>query len=270
MQSTAYIPVGVFSLLHGEVSQKRFTRPLRSPPKADIPGYNTYMSFFFNSNQFHIDMAQKTFCSLEYNKSVKNKIRGLEMNKLSIFIIALTSIVNVAEARDISQGTFMFSGDTGFVNSSSKITGNGASVELDISVINVKGGYFFAKNLGIGLMISNEEIDANDGTNSSINLIGPFIEYSVNLNEDFNLIFNAGILDVSGDEDDGLGQSYKYDGDGTLLMASIAYFISDTVTINVGIRKTDSDINVTDNVSNIHYSGDMSETATTIGFSVFF
>lgn len=185
-------------------------------------------------------------------------------------VIALTCFAIVAEAREIPQGTFMFTGDTSFISNSTKLTGNGTSVKLDVSVFNVEGSYFFTKNLSGGLIISNEETDANDGSNNSINLIGPIIGYSVNLNPDVNLMFHAGILDVSGDEDDGISESYNFDGDGTLLMASLYYFISDSVSINVGIRKTDSDIDVTTNISNMHYSADLSDTATTIGFSVFF
>lgn len=197
------------------------------------------------------------------------------MNKFVLFLtIATINIAStVTEARDISKGTIMVTGDTSFDDSSLDFSFNGSTETTDTTEFNVTGAYFIAKNLGIGLMIANEDSDTSSGgtsINSSTNMIGPIIGYSISLNPDFNLMLSAGLYKISGDIDDGAGSNANFDGDGTLLMASLAYFINDTFAVNLGLRKIDSDIDLSTFGSSISISSTMKETAMNIGFTAFF
>ena len=117
-------------------------------------------------------------------------------------------------------------------------------------------------------MINNQDTDYSDGANDSINMMGPVVGYNISLNTETSIILQAGLVFVSGDVDDGTGNSASIDGDGTLLMVSVAYFISDNIAVNIGVRKTNVDIDLT--VATLPASAEMSETATNIGLSVFF
>ncbi|MFC1589587.1 outer membrane beta-barrel protein [Pseudomonadota bacterium] len=193
------------------------------------------------------------------------------MNKLPLFLatVFFTLTTSIAEAREIESGSIMFLGDTSLNSSSIDTKLNGTTLSADTTVLNLTGGYFFADNTAIGLMIANEDTSYSDGTNDSINMIGPVIAYNISLNTDFNLVFIAGLFNISGDEDDGTGASVNFDGDGTLLMASLGYFINDNVAVNFSIRRTSSDVDfsVTGFPS---VSADLDETSTNLGLSVFF
>lgn len=199
----------------------------------------------------------------------------MTMNKFILLLTAttLTIVSSTTIARDISQGTIMVTGDTSFDDSSLDFSFNGSTETTDTTEFNVTGAYFVAKNLGLGLMIANEDSDTSGGgtnINSSTNLIGPIISYSISLNPDFNLMLSAGLYKISGDIDDGAGSNANFDGDGKLLMASFAYFINDTFAVNLGLRKIDSDIDLSAFGSSISISSTMKETAMNIGFTAFF
>lgn len=198
------------------------------------------------------------------------------MKKISLIIatafIALAS--TAAQARDIDQSTIMISGDTSFDNSSADIKLNGITETSDTTTLNLAGAYFIAKNIGVGVLISNEDTDIDDGTtqsNSAMNMIGPIISYNISLDTDFSVMFTAGYFNLSGDYDDGAGNVANIDGDGILLMTTVVYFISDSFAVNLSMRKTDANVDVTLGTFNpINTSGDMEETAMTIGLSAFF
>ena len=194
------------------------------------------------------------------------------MNKFTLSLATATLIFasTMTEARELDPGTIMIGGDTSFEDSSSEISINAinSTEKADTTVLNVGVTYFFARNLGVGLIINNEDTDYSDGTNDSINMMGPVVGYNISLNTETSIILQAGLVFVSGDVDDGTGNSASIDGDGTLLMVSAAYFISDNIAVNIGIRKTNVDIDFT--VATLPASAEMSETATNIGLSVFF
>lgn len=194
------------------------------------------------------------------------------MKKLNILLSAITLVLfaNLAQARDIAEGTIMFLGDTSLENSSVETKSNVLSDETDTTELSLTSAYFFAENWAAGLMISNEDSDSSDGSNSAINMIGPIIGYNISLNTDLNLIFAAGLFNLSGDSDDGAGSSANIDGDGTLLMASLAYFLNDNVAVNFALRKTDSDVDLSFNQGGGTVSAEFNETSTSIGLSVFF
>lgn len=196
------------------------------------------------------------------------------MKKINLTIAAafITLASGSGQAHDIEQSTIMISGDTSFDNSSADIKLNGITETSDTTTLSLAGAYFIAKNIGVGLMINNEDTDIDDGTtqsNSAMNMIGPIISYNISLDTDFSVMLTAGYFNLSGDYDDGAGNGASIDGDGVLLMATVAYFIADNFAVNLSMRKTDANVDVTLFNSN-STSGDMEETTMTIGLSAFF
>ncbi|MDH5472396.1 MAG: porin family protein [Gammaproteobacteria bacterium] len=194
------------------------------------------------------------------------------MKKLALFFL-LTFLVfpyPSVQARDIELGTIMIAGDTSFDDSTIKMDYDWIHEKTETTVFDVTAGYFFARNLAAGLLIANEDSRTSDGmsvVSTWINMFGPVIAYNISLNPDFSLMLTAGFFKVSGEMSAGAGMA-DYDGNGIYLMGSIAYFITDTIAVNVGLRKTDSDVDIT--ASGINFSADLSELATAIGLSVFF
>lgn len=191
---------------------------------------------------------------------------------LILIAIILFFATSTASAHELGKGTIMVTGDTSFENSSIDIKLDGTTEKTDSTLFNVTGAYFVADNFAVGLMINNEDSDTDDGTsqtNQSMNMIGPIIGYNFSLNSDFSLMLFAGLFNLSGDMDYGASTSADIDGDGTMLMATVAYFISDNFTVNLGIRQTDADIDI-NIMSGGGASGDLSETAMTIGLSAYF
>jgi len=199
------------------------------------------------------------------------------MKKTTLILVAIVLFLatSSASAHDLAKGSIMLAGDTSFEDSSSDFKLNdatsGTSVTTDTTTFNVSGAYFVADNIGVGLMINNEDSDTDDGmtvSNESMNMIGPIIGYNISLNKDFSLMLFAGIFNVSGDVGYGAGGA-SIDGDGTLLMANVAYFISDNFAANLGLRRTDADIDLSI-FGGGSASGDITETAMTIGLSAYF
>ena len=195
------------------------------------------------------------------------------MKKITLILLAIILFLatSSAGAHDLAKGTIMVAGDTSFEDNSSDIKLDGVTVKTDTTTFNVTGAYFVADNFGIGLMINNEDSDIDDGTsksNESMNMIGPIIGYNISLNKDFSLMLLAGIFNISGDMDFGASGA-NIDGDGTLIMATAAYFISDNFAVNLGIRKTDADIDLSI-FGGGSASGNMSMTAMTVGLSAYF
>lgn len=198
------------------------------------------------------------------------------MKTLGIILAVFTVVFNIhtADARDLSPGTIMITGDTSFDDSTLKMDTSYANIKTDTTTFDVTGAYFIATNFGVGLLIGNEDTTSHfdsSTTNSSINMIGPLIVYSISLNTDFNIVLGGGLYTVSGDLDEGGGNSYNFDGDGTFILVSVAYFLNDTVTLNFGFRRTDADIELKANyLANPPVSANMSDNANIIGFSFFF
>ena len=199
------------------------------------------------------------------------------MKTLSIPLIIFMFTINVSSvgARDILPGTIFITGDTVFDDSSIKMDTSNSNIKTDTTLFNVTGAYFVTMNFGIGLMIGNEDsttsYDSIATTNSSINMIGPMIVYSISLNPDFNIMLGGGLYKVSGDIDDGGGGSFSIDGDGTFITASVVYFLNDSVSLNIGIRAADADIDLTSNyLAEPPVSATMSDHANTIGLSFYF
>lgn len=198
------------------------------------------------------------------------------MKILGIFLAILTLVFFpvVSEARDIAKGSIMITGESMFDDNSVKMDTDFTTIKTNTTSFDVTASYFVTQNIGIGLMIGNEDSDTHydsNTENSSIDMIGPMVTYSISLNPNFNLILNAGLLDISGDMDDSAGNSISFDGNGTFLLVSIAYFLNDSVAIHFGLRRIDANIDLKFNyLANPPVSADMSDNSNMIGFVFLF
>ena len=192
------------------------------------------------------------------------------------FLVVTTLLFNInsADARDISPETIMISGDTSFDDNSIKMDMNNSTIRTDSTTLDLTGAYFIASNIGIGLIIGNADTSTHydsSTTSSSTTMIGPMAIYSISLNPDFNIILSAGLYKISGDIDEGGGNSFDFDGDGVLIFGSISYFLNDNAAIYFGIRRTDADIDMKSKfLANPAVSATMSDNSNTIGLSFYF
>ena len=189
-------------------------------------------------------------------------------------ILALIFVFQSANARELSPGTIMITGETSFDDSKIRMDTSYSQLVTDTTTLDVTASYFLIKNFGVGLMIGNEDSRTTDGvntTNTSINISGPMAVYSIDINPDFNINFSLGIFKVTGDMDDGAGTALEFDGDGTFILLSVAYFFNDNVALNIGIRRTDGDIELYNRfLANPPESASMSDNGNMIGFMFLF
>lgn len=193
------------------------------------------------------------------------------MKKMFIYLIPLTMVVTVAEARDVSVGSLMVTGDTNLESSSNKSDFSGGSITTDSTDINLAGAYFVTTNLGVGLMLSKEDTKTNDGTTifkESMMMVGPIVGYNISLNSDSSILLNASIFSVSGDMNDGAGYDADIDGNGYMMGGSFNYFLNEHVALNLGVRWVKADLDYSYGGTTV--ATKMTETGTTIGLMTFF
>lgn len=193
------------------------------------------------------------------------------MKKTILAASALILSATAVEARDISTGSIMITGDTNLEIGSSEIKTTGGKTTTDSTEINLAGVYFVAKNVGVGLMLGNEDTETDDGSSvskESMTMVGPIVGYNISLNNNVSIMLHASFFSVTGDLDYGAGSNTDIDGDGHMLGGSVNYFLNDNVAVNFGLRMVKADIDLTSGGTST--PADMKETATSIGLSTYF
>ncbi len=193
------------------------------------------------------------------------------MKKTILAASALILSATAVEARDISTGSIMITGDTNLEIGSSEIKTTGGKTTTDSTEINLAGVYFVAKNVGVGLMLGNEDTETDDGSSvskESMTMVGPIVGYNISLNNNVSIMLHASFFSVTGDLDDGAGFKADIDGDGHMLGGTVNYFLNDNVAVNFGLRMVKADIDFTSGGTTT--PADMDETATSIGLSTYF
>jgi len=184
--------------------------------------------------------------------------------------LALAVAVSSAEARDISTGTIMVTGDTNIDISSNEISGSGVSTTTDTTKVNVAGAYFLAPNLGAGLLLSSENSEVDDGSTVSkqkMTMIGPIVGYNVSLNQDSGIMLEGAIFYVDGELDEGAFNA-DISGNGFMIGAAFNYFITDNIATTVGLRAVRADVDLSSGGNTL--SADLDETGANLGMSLFF
>lgn len=154
------------------------------------------------------------------------------MKKTVFVLLALLVVPGTLWAMDINQGKFELAGKTAF-NFSDTTTefDGGADVDTTTWSIELDGNYYFAKNLGLGLIFQYQksEVDAggpNDLDSSTV-FIGPQVIYHFPLNEKISLFVNGAVgyaeLEVESEDADGWG--FQVGG-------GLKYFLTNSASIN--------------------------------------
>ena len=193
------------------------------------------------------------------------------MNKFILAAPLLTLCVAAAEARDISAGTIMITGDTKIDIGSNEIKNSTGTTTTDKTEVNLASLYFLSDNFGAGLLMNNDQTKVDDGakkTKETLSMIGPIAGYNFSVNSNSSILLHASIFNVSGDVDDGAGFKADIDGHGYMLGGIFNYFLNDRVAVNFGLRWIKADVDYS--FSGTSISSDMKETGATIGLAAFF
>lgn len=112
------------------------------------------------------------------------------MNKIFIVVaIFLVSVVfsKAVLAKEIQQGTVEISGELDLSLSSTEVEPEGSiKTETDTQTIDTSISYYFAPNVGLGVLWSYENSEATRGTASAeitTTLIGPQVTLNISLND---------------------------------------------------------------------------------------
>jgi opacity protein-like surface antigen len=156
---------------------------------------------------------------------------GFGMKKTVFVLLALLVVPGTLWAMDINQGKFELSGTTAF-NISDTTTEVDGSPDVDVTTYSLEldGNYYFAKNLGVGLIFQYEksEIDTGTGdTDTSTFFIGPQVTYNMPLSEKVSLFVNGavGYADAEFDSNDADGWGFQIGG-------GLKYFLTNSASIN--------------------------------------
>ena len=160
---------------------------------------------------------------------------------IATFFVVFAGMNNVY-AKDISQGTIEIGGDSTLSISSSKSTVKGFSGSEDSDDVSLSliALYYVAPNVGVGVFWNNEQSKTDDGFNSfkfNANILGPMAGYNMSIGATSSIRFFAGII-LLGDyesKSDGTTLS-KGDLSGHVLGAELKNFLTESVSVNVGIN----------------------------------
>lgn len=186
-------------------------------------------------------------------------------------ILALTLAVlpALAGARDLGPGTFELGGgtDLGFGSATTEV--NGVEV-VDISTrsVNADALYYVVNNLGIGLGISYDWTEFDDGVSpkqsSSTSIIGPELKLNLPIAPKASVLLGGAIGRMVLSQDDGFGQA-DADGFAFLLGGGVRFFPADFVSLDALLNYTKA--GVSDDAGN---DIDVSGWELGLGVSVYF
>ena len=157
------------------------------------------------------------------------------MKKTAFVLLALLVVPGTLWAMDINQGKFELAGKTAF-NFSDTTTEVDGSPDVDVTTwsFELDGNYYFAKNLGLGLILQYQksEIDAGAGdTDVSTVFIGPQVIYHFPLNEKVSLFVNGavGYAEVEVESADADGWGFEVGG-------GLKYFLTNSASVNARVQ----------------------------------
>lgn len=155
---------------------------------------------------------------------------------ISLFILTST-LSSPVFSKDIPQGAVEIGGDLdiGFSSSDTLETGVTNSTVTDTRTIEAMVAYYFAPNIGIGIVWSNIDTETTSGSFSSnyeTNLIGPAVIFNKSLSEPVNLMFRGALLLSDSTVSNNSGASEGSDGNGYLIGGGFRYFPAEHVSFD--------------------------------------
>ena len=154
----------------------------------------------------------------------------------SIFILAST-LTSPALSKNLPQGTVEIGGDLdiGFTNTETTLTGSSVGTDTDTRTIEFMVAYYFAQNIGIGILWNNVDTDITSGSfssNTNTNLIGPTIILNHSLSEPLNLVFRGALVLSDTTVSSSTTLTEGSDGNGFLIGGGLRYFAAESVSFD--------------------------------------
>lgn len=190
-----------------------------------------------------------------------------------LFFVASLSLAFMSLSAQTEKGNWYFGGDTslGFASTNSQAESDGKTVgdKLTVSKLSFKpsANYFVIDNLSVGLGILFESTTEKDGSDSdtvSTTAILPGVKYFFNSGNSFvpYVGVGAGLISVSaGDYDE-----EKYSGFAFGANGGFAYFVNESVSLNVGLTYLNSNMKNKKESSYVVKSGAF---GVIVGFGIF-
>ena len=155
-----------------------------------------------------------------------------------LFLFSILGLSGIVSAKEISSGSIEIYGDLDFSYSSLKLKPEGSSdVDADKQKISTAVLYYPLNNFGIGLTWEYESSESESNSSkseNSANVIGPGITYNISLSDKLSIKLIAAIAKATAESTSG-GSTTKLDGMAWQGGAGLAYFLTESASLNAGV-----------------------------------